>query len=207
MAATEQKINFAVMYATHDAFRRDLDRFVRAGERGVTDAPQVRAGWQNFKQQLLVHHSVEDAVLWPRVEAAVVGRPDALTLMTAMEEEHARLEPLLEQVDAAMEHQSSNLGEHVRQLAVVLGEHMKHEENSALPLIQEVLTVKDWAAFRTAMARRQGPRGAATYIPWIMDGVGPDDRRRFLDEMPGPVGLVNRLFLESRYRRRALWQA
>jgi iron-sulfur cluster repair protein YtfE (RIC family) len=205
MAASE-KINFAVMYATHDAFRRDLDRLGRAVELGRAGTAPVRAGWENFKDQLLVHHTVEDAVLWPRVEAAVVGRPGDLALMAAMEEEHALLEPLLEDVDSALQDQSAGLAEQVRQLTVVLGDHMKHEETSALPLIQDVLTTKDWAAFRTGMARAQGPRGAATYIPWIMDGVSPADRRAFLDEMPGPVGVVNRLFLERRYRRRELWK-
>jgi hypothetical protein len=82
---------------------------------------------------------------------------------------------------------------------------MKHEEESALPLIQEVLTARDWDAFRSAMARRQGPRGAAVYIPWIVDGASPQDRRKFLDSMPGPVSVLNKLLWERRYRKRRLW--
>ena len=57
---------------------------------------------------------------------------------------------------------------------------MRHEEESALPLIQEACTPKDWKAFRGAMARRQGPKGAAMYVPWILDGLGAQDQRRFL---------------------------
>jgi hypothetical protein len=84
---------------------------------------------------------------------------------------------------------------------------VRPEECSALPLIQEVLTPKDWAAFRDGMARSQGPKGAAVYIPWVIDGVPDVERRRFLNALPGPVAIINRLFLESRYQKRNLWGA
>lgn len=206
MAATQhEKINFAVMYATHDAFRRDLDRFAHAVGTGRAGSAEVRAGWENFKRQLDVHHTVEDAELWPRLARGLAGRPGDLAVVATMVSEHASLEPLLHQVDGAMANQPGSLADGVRELSVVLGDHMKHEEESALPLIQEVLTPKDWAAFRGGMARRQGPRGAAVYIPWIMDGVDVEGRRAFLAEMPRPVSVINRLLWESRYRKRQLW--
>ncbi|MEV5508807.1 hemerythrin domain-containing protein [Streptomyces orinoci] len=202
------EIDFTVMYATHNAFRRDLDRLIRAAEASTAaDGPQSqsRAGWENFKRQLHVHHTVEDAALWPRVERATVGRPADRALLAEMEAEHARLNPLLEAVDAAMTQQIRDLPEKVRELAAVLGDHMRHEEDSALPLIQEVLTPKDWDAFRGAMARKQGPKGAAVYIPWILDGISAPDRQAFLAAMPSPVRLLNRLLWEPRYRKRNMW--
>lgn len=206
MAVTQQApINFAVMYATHDAFRRDLDRLAAAVTAGRAASPEVRAGWENFKRQLHVHHTVEDAELWPRLERAVVGRPDDQTLLKEMEAEHGALDPELKSVDEGIVKQTADLADRVRRLATVLGDHMKHEEEAALPLIQEVLTVKDWDAFRGGMARAQGPRGAAVYVPWIMDSAGAGDRKRFLDAMPGPVKVLNRLFWESSYQKRRLW--
>jgi iron-sulfur cluster repair protein YtfE (RIC family) len=163
------------------------------------------AGWENFKRQLHVHHTVEDAVLWPRLVAAVAGRPNDTELVAEMEAEHASLDPLLTVVDEAVADQRSNLPELARRLSQVLGDHMRHEENSALPLIQEVLTPQDWDAFRKAMARRQGPSGAAVYVPWILDDATPEQRRRFLSAMPAPLGFVNRVVFEPRYRRRGLW--
>lgn len=78
MTATQHgKIDFTVMYVTHDAFRRDLDRLAAAAADRRTGTRGVRAGWENFKNQLDVHHSVEDAALWPRVERAVTSRPIA----------------------------------------------------------------------------------------------------------------------------------
>lgn len=203
----EDAIDFTIMYSTHDAFRRDLDRLVAAAQAGKALTPAAQAGWENFKNQLVVHHTVEDAELWPRVERVLADRPQDLALMKEMEDEHALLDPLLSAVDQAMARGSNDLADLTRQLADGLGNHMKHEEESALPLIQEVLTPDDWSAFRGAMARRQGPRGAAMYVPWILDGASSSERERFLGAMPSPIRIINRLFWQSRYQRRKLWAA
>jgi iron-sulfur cluster repair protein YtfE (RIC family) len=190
-------IDFTEMYVTHDAFRRDLERLARADR-----ALQVREGWENFKTQLLVHHTVEDAALWPRL-AAKVDDP----LLKEMEEEHARIDPLLAAVDRALEADAADLGERVRELAEVLEAHLEHEEEAALPLIQAVLTPADWGEFRRAMARRQGIRGAAVWVPWITDGMSPADRHAFLSRLPAPLRVLNRLLWTPRYHRRHLWSS
>lgn len=206
MAITRQRpeadIDFTLMYVTHDAFRRDLVRLRAAADTGRTDTSGFQAGWSNFKRQLEVHHSVEDAALWPRVTTAVAARPDDAALMRAMQAEHAGLDPLLDAVDQAIRPSGSCLAERIAELAAALNAHMTHEEDKALPLIREVLTPKDWDAFRRAMARRQGPSGAAAYVPWILDGATPDQRHRFLAAMPAPVGVINALLWERSYRKR-----
>ncbi|MEU6585293.1 hemerythrin domain-containing protein [Nocardia sp. NPDC046763] len=204
--SSSELIDFTPMYATHNAFRRDLGRLREAADAGRMDAPGVRAGWANFKRQLDVHHSVEDVVLWPALHRAVAGRPVELALIADMEAEHAHLDPLLASVDSAIAHRAPDLGARVLELAEVLGNHMRHEEIAALPLIQQELTAADWAAFRSAMARRQGPSGAAVYIPWILDDVTPEERRAFLAAMPAPVGILNRVAFQPLYRRSRLWR-
>jgi iron-sulfur cluster repair protein YtfE (RIC family) len=199
-------IDFTPMYATHDAFRRDLVRLRQAADDGRMHTPGVQAGWANFTHQLDIHHSVEDAVLWPRLQRAVANRPQELALIADMEAEHAQLDPLLAAVDQAVRDRDSTLGQHVRELADVLGDHMRHEEDAALPLIQRALTPADWAAFRSAMARRQGPSGAARYIPWILDDATGEQRRNFLASMPAPVSVLNRVLFQPRYRRSRLWE-
>jgi iron-sulfur cluster repair protein YtfE (RIC family) len=204
---TAEAIDFTMMYVTHDAFRRDLGRFTAASAAGTAHAPGVCAGWENFKAQLLLHHSVEDTHLWPRVRRATAGRPAGLALLDEMEAEHAQIDPLLAAVDDALAGSASNLAGHVAELASALEWHLRHEEEAALPLIQSVCTPADWRAFAGAMRRRQGIKGAAIYVPWILDGSAPDGQRRFLAALPAPVRVISRLLWEPRYRRRGLWKA
>jgi iron-sulfur cluster repair protein YtfE (RIC family) len=199
-------IDLTVMYAAHDAFRRDLERLAEAAARGTADTPPVHAGWDNFRRQLHIHHTAEDSDLWPRVERAVADRPQDIALLAEMEAEHARLDPLLTAVDQALHQGSADIAGLVDALATALGDHLEHEEKSALPLIQEVLTPADWGAFTGRMRETQGLRGAAVFVPWIVDGIPPADRAAFLGALPPPVRVLNRLFWEAGYRKRGLWR-
>jgi iron-sulfur cluster repair protein YtfE (RIC family) len=204
---TAEAIDFTMMYVTHDAFRRDLGRLSAASAAGTAHAPGVRAGWENFKAQLLLHHSVEDTHLWPRVRRAAAGRPAGLGLLEEMAAEHAQIDPLLAAVDNAMAGSASNLAAHAAGLASALEWHLRHEEEAALPLIQSVCTPADWRAFAGAMRRHQGIKGAAIYVPWILDGAAPDGQRRFLAALPAPVRVISQLLWLPRYRQRGLWKA
>ncbi|NUR59673.1 MAG: hemerythrin domain-containing protein, partial [Catenulispora sp.] len=165
------RIDFTMMYLTHDAFRRDLRRLRQAADADRADSLGVQTGWANFKRQLTVHHTVEDEALWPRVEAASAGRADAAEILAAMAAEHGRLDSLLDAVDTAMAQHSAALPEIAAGLAAGLEDHMRHEEEAALPLIQDVLEPGDWAEFGKAMARKQKLSGAAAYVPWVLDGA------------------------------------
>ncbi|MGW1798539.1 hemerythrin domain-containing protein [Streptomyces sp. NPDC001984] len=198
-------IDFTGMYASHDAFRRDLARLADAVTDGRAGTEQVRAGWENFKRQLHIHHTTEDTDLWPRVRERAVGRPRDLALLDEMEEEHARIDPLLAAVDTAMTDRAPELPDLVRALTSTLDDHLGHEEDSALPLMQDVLNDADWAAFTGSIRRTQGLRGAALFVPWIVDGAPPADRATFLGTLPPPVRVLNRLFWEGSYRRRGIW--
>jgi hypothetical protein len=100
---------------------------------------------------------------------------------------------------------TAELPARVEELRATLDHPLSHEEADALPLIQSVMTPKDWAGFRGAMARRQKLSGAAEWIPWITDGMTPNDARKWLQRMPPPLRLLNKLSWESRYRNRNLW--
>jgi hypothetical protein len=92
------KVDFTLMYAVHDAFHRDLRYLATAVEADQTADPAVRAGWATFKNQLHVHHTAEDTSLWPPLRQKVT-RPGETAVLDAMEAEHARIDPLLAQVD------------------------------------------------------------------------------------------------------------
>jgi Hemerythrin HHE cation binding domain len=198
-------IDFTAMYASHDAFRRDLDRLARAVAAGRADTPGVRAGWENFTRQLHIHHTAVDGELWPRVRDRVAGRPRDLELLDEMEAEHSRIDPLLTAVDTALADRAPELPELVAALRATLDDHLKHEEDGALPLMQDVLTAADWAAFTGRMRQTQGLRGASVFVPWIVDVAPPADRAAFLNAVPPPVRILNRLLWQGSYRRRGLW--
>ncbi|MFC1434252.1 hemerythrin domain-containing protein [Streptacidiphilus sp. N1-3] len=205
-------IDFTMMYVTHNAFRRDLGRLTAAAAEERPDTGRIRGGWENFKQQLHIHHTVEDTDLWPRLHRAVTSADD-LALLEQMEAEHALIDPLLAAVDKAMDKamdkakdgRRADLADCLDQLSEALVHHLEHEEAQALPLIQAVLTPADWRAFANAMRSRQGVRGAAVYVPWILDGAAPAEQRRFLGALPAPVTVLNRLLWQRSYRRRQLW--
>ncbi|WP_328551959.1 MULTISPECIES: hemerythrin domain-containing protein [unclassified Streptomyces] len=198
-------LDLTIMYAAHDAFRRDLDRLGKAAADGTAFTPPVRAGWADFTHQLHIHHTAEDSDLWPRVQHRAEGRPRDLALLAEMAAEHAQIDPQLAAVEEALRDNSAELPELVRTLTATLDAHLEHEEASALPLIQEVLTPADWGAFTGAIRRTQGLRGAAVFVPWIVDGVPPADRAVLLGSLPAPARVLNRLFWEPGYRRRGRW--
>jgi hypothetical protein len=122
-----------------------------------------------------------------------------------METEHAALDPLLSAVDEALTRQPQEPLDKRQALTATLDAHLRHEENSALPLIQSVLSTADWRGFARSMARAQGVKGAAVYVPWIVDGATVAERKRFFSVLPAPIRLINRLLWEPRYRERGLW--
>jgi Hemerythrin HHE cation binding domain len=161
----QQAIDFTMMYVTHNALRRDMSRFATAIATGRAASPGVRAGWQNFKAQLHIHNTVENDDLWPRLYRAVNDRPEDVALLTGMEAEHAVLDPMLQEVEATLiGGDQALLSTHIDTLIGALDAHLEHEEKSALPLIQAVLTPGRVArTFGSAMRRRQGLKGTAVY--------------------------------------------
>jgi Hemerythrin HHE cation binding domain len=199
------EVDFTLMYAAHDAFQRDLQCLTAAVEAGRTADPAVRAGWATFKNQLQVHHTAEDTSLWPPLRQKVT-QPDQVAVLDAMEAEHARIDPLLSQVDAsfaATDH--AGVADHAAALAETLAAHMKHEENQALPLVEAHLGPAGWAAFRKATGKIQGLRGGAEFFPWMLDGASADTSKRVLSTLPPPARLLYRAVWRPRYARTPRW--
>ena len=199
------RVDFTLMYAVHDAFDRDLRCLTAAVEAGRTADPAVRAGWATFKNQLHVHHTSEDTSLWPPLRQKVT-RPDETAVLDAMEAEHARIDPLLSQVDASLAASGhAGLAGNAGALAQTLAAHMKHEEDQALPLVEAHLGPDGWAAFRKATGKIQGLRGGAEFFPWMLDGASADTSKRVLSMLPPPARLLYWASWRPRYARTPRW--
>jgi len=95
------EIDFTMMYAAHDAFTRELRRLASACNQGNAATPETREQWATFRKHLHIHHTAEDTSLWPRLRTAV-DAPHEVAVLDAMQDEHTRIDPQLERVNAAI---------------------------------------------------------------------------------------------------------
>jgi hypothetical protein len=193
-------VDFTLMYIAHDAFNRDLARLLAAADAAEALSPAAGTTWQSFSRQLHTHHAAEDASLWPRLRAA--SDPAESRILDDMEREHAALDPRLGRVDAAIAaRDEAVLAEELRALGTSLPEHMRHEEGSALPLLERRLGQAGWDAFgREIRSRQGGLKGAAEYLPWVLDGADPAYAATLLRVLPAPARLLYRTIWAPRYR-------
>ncbi|WP_433477367.1 hemerythrin domain-containing protein [Spirillospora sp. CA-142024] len=198
------RVDVTFMYAVHDAFQRDLDRLTAMAEAGDASGPAVEAGWDRFKRFLHIHHTAEDTHLWPVLRAKAADP----AVLDRMQTEHDRLDELLDIVGAAVSAGSAaRLADGAARLAEELGAHCEHEEELALPLVQDLLTKAEWDAFGNEQRRRLGVSGAAAFFPWLLDGAEEATRRKVLGVVPPPVRLLYRAVWRPRYLRAPRWQA
>jgi Hemerythrin HHE cation binding domain len=194
-------VDFTMMYIAHDAFNRDLARLLAAAAAGTGLSPAAVATWQSFSRQLHTHHAAEDASLWPRLRQ-VATDPAESRILDDMEREHASLDPRVRRIDTAIAARNEVvLVEELQALGNGLPEHMRHEEEAALPLLERRLGQAGWDAFGTQIRSRQGGlKGAAEYLPWVLDGADPGYTATLLRLLPAPARLLYRRIWEPRYR-------
>lgn len=154
------------------------------------------------------HHTTEDAVLWPVIQASVGDHVDLSELI----DDHAALDPRLEQLRARAAAFRLSMGDRriaglmaieLAELADLLTEHINDEEMAVFPLITEHVSVADWAAVEKAA--RDGSRMS-------FDGprsmrVMTDDERAALTQHTG-IGqrvLLAGLLVLHRRRERAVF--
>lgn len=185
-------VDFTLMYAMHNALRRDAEHIARITANSDDDPQQIlgnTAGWELFKRGLHIHHTSEDEALWPQMTAALAGRPDDLAVVEAMEAEHAQIDPLLEAIDAAMtdrENGPKRVGALTDALVAVLSKHLEHEEEEALPLIEMCLTQEQLINFGAVHAAKGGPDGPKI-TPWMLDGQEEKIVAATMAILPPPV--------------------
>ena len=189
------KLDMTMMYAYHDALRRDLTRVAHVAARSD--------GWNLFERFLHVHHDAEDGALWPALREALIGQTEELSLLDEMEAEHAALGPLLEAIDDALD-SGEPAPEARANLAARLEEHLTHEEEAALPVIDRTLDEEHWMQFGEASAARIGP-DMPTFLPWLLDGADADRTKAILGSLPEPAQQAYRNEWQPAYAAKNWW--
>jgi hypothetical protein len=197
-------VDFTMMYVAHRAFARDPRRLRLAAEHGRARTPGATARWAIFTRQLLFHHEIEDAVLWPMLRDRPLA-PREVDVVEAMGREHDEIDPLLEEVDDALAARGrddrTRLVASIDALATHLTAHLRHEEDEALPLVESHLGLAGWEAFIAAIRKRQSLRGVAEYLPWLLEDTPQEIQAGVLGLLPPPVRFVYRRRWAPKYRR------
>jgi hemerythrin-like domain-containing protein len=209
-AATAPRPDTREMIVIHNVFRRvfgDLPNLIRRVEAGDTARATVLAeAFVEVATGLHHHHTNEDELLWPRLlERVEVER----SFVLRAEEQHERVHELLERghVRAAMfrtdptAEKREVLAATVAELDTALREHMADEERYILPLVEQHLSVAEWAEL--------GERGRASIpkdkllvqLGWILDGLDAEQRREFLQNMPLAARIAWRLIGRRKYEQ------
>jgi hypothetical protein len=208
----EFRLDMSMMFAMHDALRREVVQVARIASRRDDDPGKLlRAalGWELFKKFLLVHHQSEDDALWPALRASVADHPDRTALVDALEAEHAAIDPLLAAVDAAAADPAyghQRFGDIVDELAGQLSAHLAHEESAGLALIDASLTPAEWQHF--AQVHTERIRGdASTYMPWLLNDASPQTLEAVLGKFPPPLLTAYREQWKPAYAALDTWNA
>lgn len=196
------------MVIVHRLFRREYrlaPQLVRAVADGDTArAAVVGAHLTELGEMLHHHHTGEDELVWPRLhERASLHN----ALISRMEREHEAVDALLTQVadalaawtPAATAAARDELAAALEALGQQVAAHLDGEEREVLPIIEEHLTMEEWAEV--------GQRGAAglpkarmlVLLGGILEDASDAERRDFLAHMPPPVRVLYKVVGKRRY--------
>jgi iron-sulfur cluster repair protein YtfE (RIC family) len=133
----------------HRTFRQEFARLAVAasnapaiGSRAVVVTAAIEAQITTMTRSLHHHHHGEDARIWPLLRER---DPAAAVILDTLEAEHQEIDPLI----AAVSDTTTSLKARavaLEQLSVLIGRHLDHEEQSAVPLIRRHYTAAEWEA-------------------------------------------------------------
>ena len=201
---------FVAMSAAHAAFRRDLEAMAKvatpANLRNPARHASILAGWQIFKNQLLIHHRHEDDFLWPRMRERLARSEAAISTLDEMEAEHELIDPLLAAAEGAFDHPDDHdVAGIIDELGTKLGHHLGHEEREAMPLITESISDKEWRQVVSAIRKATPISSAAEFMPWLTDQTSETETKRILSILPAPARLIYRRVWKPRYDQVSHW--
>lgn len=209
-AATHSLTLTEEMKIIHRIFRRE---FVAMPElvRGVRDGDVERAravgdGVQLMLLGLHVHHSGEDALLWPKLLDR--AKPSA-DVVHRMESQHEAVAELVGKAElqatgwlaAAGTSERDDLAATLDQLREPLLEHLDDEEAHILPLAEDHIAPDEWEQL-AEHGRREFPKSKLfIQLGSILEDATPEERTAFLAKVPKPVVLMWSLFGKRQHAR------
>ena len=197
------------MYVVHRSFRTHLPgvaAHVRAT--GAGDLRRAAAVAEHLRLLLLgleLHHTGEDAELWPLLLER--ARPQA-DLVAVMQQQHDTVHGLVEYVrSCAFQWRTDpgaltgeQLARGIESLCTRLFEHLDLEERAVLPLVERFVTRAEWARLGESVKKAR-PADAAVLVGALLDVCDARERRLMLAGLPAPVRLLAGPLGTRLYRR------
>jgi hypothetical protein len=199
------------MLAVHRVFRREsalMLRLVQAVPGGDTgQAALIAQGFRDYQLGLHIHHTGEDTLVWPLLLARADLDAD---MVLRMEPEHQLLARSMGEVDRALPAweaapSAATAGPVLTALSThtdVLHEHLTDEETNILPLIEEHLTVAEWAKLGEHFAKTAPANKRLFFLGALLEEADPEESDIMLAALPAPARLAWRLIGRRQYARR-----
>ena len=208
--------NAVDMLVVHRVFRRefkDMPALTAAVPPGATTRAKVVGDHVKFMgASLHHHHAAEDELVWPKLQSRA---PDRHADLQRMVDEHTEIAAAVDGVESLLvawtttadpkltEELSAAAGE----LSTCVARHLDDEERNALPVIEEHLTQREWAATVKRGAAfifvRNLPLGLVLG-GLVLEAGSEEERRIILSGAPLPQRVVVQLFgarAAAAYRR------
>ena len=190
------------MYVVHRVFRREFGA-APALVRGVADGDQHRARTVAAHLQLVLgglhmHHTGEDAVLWPRLLERAAPSAE---LIATMQAQHDRVDTCTEQIEtlltawtaAGSAVRGEQLARLLEDFAAALFEHLELEERAVLPLCWEHITPAEWNSLGEHGRETVPVRQLPLLFGAMLEEATQDERAKMLAVLPTPVRLLMRV--------------
>ncbi len=198
------------MVIVHRAFRREfvlLPRLVREVPDGDTArAAVVARALHVVLGGLTMHHTGEDAVLWPRLLERAAPSTGLVETMQAqhhrVDEYDERVEPLLADWETApTSARGAELADLLDSFAAALFEHLDLEEREILPLCLRHLTPAEWDGMADHGLEVMKPSELPIIFGAVLEECSPEERRAMLSRLPWPARVFLRTVGARQYRR------
>jgi hemerythrin-like domain-containing protein len=197
-------------YVIHRALRVAPRRMAAAASSLVagdrTRATALQRYWHGYAGEVLVHHTVEDDIFFPKLAERVAVPADHLA---RVEVDHHHLDELMDRCRAAFGRLAASpdalaaaeAAAALVELADHMDEHLAFEDSDLLPLFERHFTEEEYRALHEAALKLVGlGRQAAFTVPFVMHWATPAEQQVLIGDAPLPFRLLWRATRRSHAR-------
>jgi hemerythrin-like domain-containing protein len=208
---TAKRPNTHEMIVVHRVFRREIElmpRLIRAVPDGDTARARVLAqAFSDYQLGLHHHHTGEDDLVWPLLLARVDLEAEIVLRMEAQHEVVGRtLDEAAQRMPAWQAAPSAATAAPViaalTEHRAALLEHLQDEEEHILPLIEEHLTVAEWARLGERFATETPKSKQMFFLGMILEDADQAERDAMLANLPAPVRLIWHTIGQRQFNRK-----